>query len=665
MVDLAQFPWPGMVAQSRRNEQTANAVMTSKAEIVERLGERAVLLPSLIGDALAANDRVKLHLSLLQEAASHAQAPGHEPQKGAQPNAAVLEGLVAGARAVSPTRLFVPGVREVLAGIAADLSKMVAPVLVANSEDGPAFAARVDAAAKSLPAAEDDQIDLRDIAALASVGQEHRDSVHALVMDLHKALNRLAADTAVESIDGARVQGVYARDRALIKAFMRGLNRTAPLAFGHPGLGTTAVRSGGCLTIQNDLGTTDAHVLVVHVEDKTVSVTYTDVHRPRSKFFISLFEAQGVTWSSLAEKQADWLDEAMFYLLTGRHTCDDEQATEQFLAFLGSRIVFLIDWNKARKALQTFVGKNAAIDLLQWAARNDFGHRAFIELGGEQLICDAVDRAAAGRMPYGVRLDNALGAAACMDFLHLVLRETSQGLAAGRSTRLIRDQIQTDLARRFATSESSVLTVLVRHLGLSRTLADAISDLICVPGSVSPDATRVLARRAMQIEKKADGLTVVAREIAGRIREAAALRPVIDEVENTTDALEDCAFTISLVPAVDASALAIAPLIRLAEIVTDSVGNLVRAVEAASRLPGGQSADAVAALQAIDTVVNAERSADAAARDTFAALMAIPKGDARLLAVCLEIARSLETATDHLSHSALSLRDRVLAELAV
>ena len=44
------------------------------------------------------------------------------------------------------------------------------------------------------------------------------------------------------------------RDRARVKAFMRGLNRTAPLAFGHPGLGTTAVRANGRLTIQNDIG---------------------------------------------------------------------------------------------------------------------------------------------------------------------------------------------------------------------------------------------------------------------------------------------------------------------------------------------------------------------------------------------------------------------------
>ena len=161
-------------------------------------------------------------------------------------------------------------------------------------------------------------------------------------MDLHKALNRLAADTALETLDGARVHHLDERDRAQVKAFMRGLNRTAPLAFGHPGLGTTAVSANGRLTIQNDIGTTDAHVLVVHVEDKSVTVTYTDIHRPRTKFFISLFEGQGLAWSPLAEQNAQGLSEDVFYLLTGRYVSDDEDAVEHFLEFLGSRIVFLI-----------------------------------------------------------------------------------------------------------------------------------------------------------------------------------------------------------------------------------------------------------------------------------------------------------------------------------
>jgi uncharacterized protein Yka (UPF0111/DUF47 family) len=644
--------------------------MTTKTEVVERLGEKAVLLPSLIGDALAANDRIKLRLSLLQEAAVQAQTPSREPRsfrverQAAHLDAPGFDSVVAGARALGPKRLCIPGASKLVAGMTTDLSAMLAPLQAADSEASRPFVGRTEALARSLPAAEDDQLELTDIDSLASAGRTDRDSVHLLVLDLHKALNRLAADTALETLDGARVHHLDGRDRARVKAFMRGLNRTAPLAFGHPGLGTTGVSANGRLTIQNDIGTTDAHVLVLHVEDKAVTVTYTDIHRPRTKFFISLFEGQDVAWSPLAEQNAQGLSEDVFYLLTGCHVSDDEDAVEHFLEFLGSRIVFLIDWNKARKALQTFVGKNAAIELLTWAAGHDLGHRAFVDLGGADLVFEAVHRAAAGRIPYGVRLDEALGATECVQFLQRVLRYTSQGLSAGRTARLIRDEIQADLSRRFETAESSVLTVLVRHLGLSRILAGAISDVLTATRSVTPAERHALAQRAKRLEEKADRLTVSAREVTARIREAGMLRPVVDEIENTADALEDCAFFLSLVPEAEASVLAVAPLAQLSEIVTDSVGHLVRAVEAASRLPAGQRADAVASLQAIDAVVNAERSADAAERETFAALMATARSDARPLVLGFEIARALEKATDHLSHSALSLRDRVLEELS-
>lgn len=638
-----------------------------KTEIVQRLGERAVLLPSLIGEALAANDRIKLSLSLLQEAASQARTPGREPLLfRAERQAANLDAsdsLVTGAHLLDPKRFIAPGASRLLAGIKADVSSMLAPLQAADSDGSRSLVARAETLVKSLPA-QGDEIDFKDVDDLASTGRAHRDSIHALVMDLHKALNRLAADTALESLDGASVHRLDERDRARVKAFMRGLNRTAPLAFGHQGLATTAVRANGRLTIQNDIGATDAHVLVIHVEDRTVTVTYTDTHRPRAMFFVSLFENYNVTWSPLAERTADGLEEDFFYVLTGRYEAEDNAGIDRFLEFLGSRIVFLIDWNKGRKALQTFVGKNAAIDLLVWAAAHDFGHRAFLALGGADLIFEAIHHVAGGRIPYGIRLDAALGPSECVEFLQRVLRDSSQGLSADHTTRLIRDQIQADLSRRFETTESSILTVLVRHLGLSRILASGIADVLSMPDAVKQADRRSLALRAKQLEEKADRLTVSARESVSRIHESGILRLVIDEVENTADALEDCAYYLSLVPDVDAAALSVVPLVELSEIVIDSVGNLVRAIEAASRLPRGERADAVASLQAIDAVVNAERSADAAERDAFAAFMNVARPDTRLLVLGLEIARTLETATDHLSHSALSLRDRVLAEIS-
>ena len=44
-----------------------------------------------------------------------------------------------------------------------------------------------------------------------------------------------------------------------------------PLEFKHPRLGITATRSGPRLIIQNDIGTTDAHVVVIHVEGDAVN----------------------------------------------------------------------------------------------------------------------------------------------------------------------------------------------------------------------------------------------------------------------------------------------------------------------------------------------------------------------------------------------------------
>ena len=54
--------------------------MTAKVQIVEHLGEAQVLLPELLAAALERNDRAKVRMTLLQEAAAHAQNPASPPQ---------------------------------------------------------------------------------------------------------------------------------------------------------------------------------------------------------------------------------------------------------------------------------------------------------------------------------------------------------------------------------------------------------------------------------------------------------------------------------------------------------------------------------------------------------------------------------------------------------
>lgn len=647
----------------------AEPTVTAKIEIVQKLGEAALLLPSLIAEALAANDRLKLRLTLLQEAVAHARAPQAAPRNLTTELRAVglaasgLDRLVSGAERLSGDQLLAPGAQACLKEVRADLAAMLAPLEAADQEKARALTERLAALNAALPMAENDTLPLAAIDALTSARRGGADSVHLLVMDAHKAINQLAAETAVETIDGARVHHVTEADRGAIKAFMAGLDRTAGLAFGHPGLGTTAVRVGDRLTIQNDIGTTDAHVLVIHVDEKGVTVTYTDVHRVRAKFFIGLFEGHEVTWSPLAEQAQAIGGEELFYLVSGHYAAQDRDALLRFLDFLGSRLVFLIDWNKARKALQTFLGKDAAIALLNWAAVHDYGHRAFLELGGIDLVFEAIRRSASGRIPYGARLDAVLGAAEAMRFLRHVLQQTSEGLRSGRSIRLIRDEIQADLAALFDTAEAAVLAVLMRHLGITRMLAAEIAEALVEDQGLAEDERARLARNAKRMEEKADRLTVEAREICGRMRHADRLRMTIDEVENATDLLDEGAFLLSLVPQSDGPVGA-AALSGLAQIVIESVSALVRAVEAASRLPQGQHADATYSLQAIDVVLLAERRADAVEREAISVFMQKPRSDARPLVLGLDVARALEASTDHLAHAALALRDLVLEELS-
>jgi hypothetical protein len=46
-----------------------------KAQIIRELGQADILLPALVTEALAANERIKVRMSALQAAARHAQQP--------------------------------------------------------------------------------------------------------------------------------------------------------------------------------------------------------------------------------------------------------------------------------------------------------------------------------------------------------------------------------------------------------------------------------------------------------------------------------------------------------------------------------------------------------------------------------------------------------------
>ena len=285
-----------------------------------------------------------------------------------------FDGTISGARLIDGKTLALPGGKALIEGLCQDIKLMVEPLKSGDPHAAKGFSERIPAVDGELSSLADDVVPRSLIGSITSARREGGDTAHRLVMDLHRAINRLSAKTAVETLAGASVHGLEASDRPKVEAFMRGLNRTRFLAFGHPGLGTSATHSGDALIIQNDIGATDAHVIVIRVEGLSVTITYTDVHRARARFFTKLI-GEEVAWSTPEERHVKELTEPQFELITGRYEAKTPSALNDFLEALGSRLVFMIDWNKARKALRNFVSDEEAKRILRWAAAQDYGHR--------------------------------------------------------------------------------------------------------------------------------------------------------------------------------------------------------------------------------------------------------------------------------------------------
>ncbi|HTO83652.1 MAG TPA: hypothetical protein VMQ73_15525 [Methylomirabilota bacterium] len=639
--------------------------MTAKTRIVEHLGETAVLLPRLVADGLAANDRAKLRMSALQAAVRHASDPtGLPADLSAEARAAGLDPAEIGrtigeARAAGADSILAPGAAALQTSLIADVETMTR-ALEASGDEGATYRKRL--AALAAPAAGDDRLRPSAVAAMTTAKPGDPDSLHRLVMDLHKALNRLAAACADEIVAGAHCYGLLPEDRPAVEAFMRGLAQTRHLKFNHPGLETTAARSAGRLVIQNDIGTTDAHVLVVTVEDNAVTVTYTDVHRARAKFFVGLFDGRGATWTGLAQEHAEGLgEEGAFYLVTGRLAGRNAGERDAFLEAVGATLVFLIDWNKARKTLRAFVDNADAVRLLKWAARHRCGHRGFLQLGGADLVNGAVRRAAAARIGYGVRLDAALGREGAVDFLQAVLRLAAEGLAAERADRLIRDAIDADLARRFERSESELLQGVVRQAGLAHEIAGGLAAFAAERLAGRRGDAAAIARMAKRIEEKADRIAVDLRAAAERFRAGDRTRLLIDTLEDSIDDLEEAAFFLSLLPA-DRDAPALAPFATLCETAAAGAEAVARAADAAAAVPGGHRADFDDALEAAAELTDLEHKADGNERETIAAVLTEMDGHAGALPL-LECARKVERATDRFARAGHALRAHVIGDL--
>jgi uncharacterized protein Yka (UPF0111/DUF47 family) len=376
-----------------------------------------------------------------------------------------------------------------------------------------------------------------------------------------------------------------------------------------------------------------------------------------------LFRNFAVEWSGLERKSAAGLgDDGAFYLVTGRFIYENAESREAFLENVGALLVFLIDWNKARKVLRGWISKNDAIRVLSWAAHHRIGHRAFLELGGGDLVAAAVHHATPTRIGFGERLDNVLGRDAAVDFVKTVLRVSGEALAEGGSTRLARDRIEAALVAHLQRVDRTLMAVMIRQAGLARDIAAATARFVAERQAGRPFDTTALADRARRIEEKADRIAVDARSAIARFNANRSIERLVNQMEDTVDELEQAAFVASVIPG-EIPAELLEPLAELCTATVSGTEAAAAGIAAAADVPEGHRVDTEDALAAIGRLSDVEHKADAAERAVTARILT---GDFQFKAALsvLEFARALERSTDRLAAFGHLLREHVLADLS-
>jgi uncharacterized protein Yka (UPF0111/DUF47 family) len=653
--------------------------MIQKTLIVSALGEEKLLLPSLVNAALTANDRVKYLFTLLQTARSHADRPNATVSSLSAERLAAgvtdpsFDTAVDGAQKLPDGRYQIPRADAALQMIVEDLGQMLAPLVLADGkEQGSEFASRHqalidDPRLAELHAPASDTLRGSSIEAMTSGERSRGDSPHLLVMDMHKALNRLQVEVAGETINGASAYDIRASDRPLIAAFMDGVAATRPLKFEHPGLATTATRVGRKLVLQNDIGTTDAHVLVVHVIGREVSVTYTDVHLPRLQFFQGLFKNKGVLWEDTRARQDNAMESGVYHLGLGQIRLTSAQGLRDFLQFLGSRLVFLIDWNRARKRLRHFLPKTETLALLKWAADENIGHMAFLKAGGETLVYDAMEFALAGRIHLGETLSDALGRERALEFMRTLFRVAAGYLLDGRPVSLVEDEVKADLAGYVSSAQEDMLDIAVEHAGYLVELASGIRDsMVRARGADPAQVLAANAERAKEWESRADEQLNAARAAARRADGMSFYAGLIESADDVADDLEDAAFNLTLSAGLGSNQAQIQmppPLAELAGHLVQGAREYVMLLETARHIRrGGSREDTQDFLESFHRIASLEHQCDDAQRVLKRVLLA---EDGRFADIygALETGRKLEHASDHLMRVAITLRDHIFGQV--
>ena len=640
-----------------------------KEKAVEELGSASLLMPAWVKAALAANDRLKLYLSLLQSAWQQAQTGKPqgmsfeaELRKAGCAEVAVLEGMAEQAY-LDDDRLVATGLRLVFKALTDDLQVMARPVLA--QADGDQWGPRCDHWQAFLHALDGgDELSHDAMVALTHGDRKRSDSLHLLVMDLHKQINALSKALSTQVVDGAHVWQIRDDDLPYVQAFMRGIAHTAALKFSHPGLDTAVTRDGDALLIQNDIGTNDAHVLVIQVRAADISLTYSDLHRARFEFFKASLEEVGYRWEVESPRVTVGLNEGKPYQVGhARYESADPTRLCEALESLGSRIVFVIDWNRARKRLMLFVSKASAVSLLHKAAREQYGHMAWLLAGGDRLVYDTMQQFDEQLFRIGERLDTALGDTAAQRFLAQLMHTASQLLQQGLPAAVVADEARLLLSR--AVRERSFeFDLLADHAATMHALAESLEAAVeaWLTGG-SPAEIERIGARAKEWERRADELLIKVRSRLDRRPARTAFVDMMTHADDVADALEEGHFVLALMSETGLSVPSAvhAELKGLALATMGALQDWVRVVEMARHTyMANDLMEQEALLKLIWQILYAERHCDVLFRGVRRLLIRQRLQDPNAVVLITDLASAMERATDALLCAGHAMRNMVI-----
>ncbi len=646
--------------------------MVKKTRIVKELGDVQLLLPNMISEALVANDRAKYFIALVQMAKDHADSPDsvintlQRERLSSGVSDQIFDGVVKATVRLSDGRYQIPEASRILDETISCIEVMMKPLQskAARKDSYQEYRSRMNAVEESMGRADGDILSKTTISAITSGQRKEADGLHLVVMDLHRELNLLQSSIYQETVEGASVYGLTENDKILVSAFMRGINETLKFKFDHPGLGTTVTRAGDELLIQNDIGQTESHVIVIKVKEQNVSITCTDIHRQRLRFLHSMLESFHVSWSDTKSIDLKNIEgSSACYLSTGIYQASQKSDLENFLSYLGSRLVFLVDWNRARKQLRQFVSKADAVDILRWAADENKGHIAFLKMGGDKLIFGAIEQLTNVPLRFGDNFYDVLGRKRANEFLKFVFTTCSEGLLQNKSEVLIRDVVRAELAESFHSIYEDLLNVAADHAALVVELATAVrEDLVRLEGD-NIDFLKKNAERGRKWENEADQLLNKVRLQIKRSNASSAFERMLSHSDDAADSLEDSLFLLTLVSRSEVNDIFHEPLLDIAEIATTASMEYLKAVENAKTFHKWSAREEIGEfLRAVDKVLSLEHDADDCLRRVKEA-MVLKSNDFKQLQLITDISKDIEESTDALMKSAITLKDYILEEL--